>query len=102
MKKKLKTIKAAYVSVWDGGTEVRTACNYNPETKDVTNIGQADVEGLDLAVLDREYVELPDGTDVEDYTIEGEKRGEDRPLNDEDIAFLQRVVGQHFDTPDQN
>lgn len=47
-------MKAYYVSVWDGGTEIRTSCDYNPETNDVTNIEQCEDVG-DLDVLEEEY-----------------------------------------------
>lgn len=69
---KLTNMKVIYVSVWDGGQDVRTSCDYNPETKDVTNIESVDVNGLD--VCEREYIELPDGTEIErdDFTIDGE------------------------------
>jgi len=33
-----------YVSVWDGGYEVRSYCDYDPETTIVSNIEQVDVE----------------------------------------------------------
>ena len=55
-------MKAYYVSVWDGGTEIRTSCDYNPETNDVTNIEQCEDVG-DLDVLEEEYV----------YVLGGEK-----------------------------
>lgn len=56
-------MNAIYVSVWDGGVEVRTSCQYNPKTRIVSDIESSDVEGLDN--LEREYIELPDGTEIE-------------------------------------
>ena len=63
-------MKATYVSVWDGSTEIRTSCEFNPETKDVTEIESVDVEGID--VLFEQYVELPSGEIVKEFTIDGE------------------------------
>lgn len=66
-------MKATYISVWDGGVEISTSCEFDPETKNITDIKSADVNGLE--VLEREYIVLPDGTeiDVEDCLIEGER-----------------------------
>jgi len=57
-------MKATYVSVWDSGSEVATSCNFEPETKNIT----------DIEMVDGEFVRLPDGTeiDVDDCLIEGE------------------------------
>ena len=63
--------KAYYVSVWDDGTEIRTVCQFNPDTRDVTDIECVDVAGLDI--LMEEYVELLDGTIIhEGFTVDGE------------------------------
>ena len=61
-----------YVSEWDGGTKICTKAEYDPQTKNVTNIESSDADGLD--VLEREYIELPDGTEIDrtDFLVEGE------------------------------
>jgi len=66
-------MEAIYVSVWDGGTEISTKCNFDPQTKNVTDVESADVDGLDS--LDREYIILPDGTEIErkDFLLDGEE-----------------------------
>lgn len=49
-------LKVPYISVWDGGTEVRTSCVVNTRTgliEDITISGRA-TDGLDC--LDREYI----------------------------------------------
>jgi len=79
--------KATYVSVWDDGIEVKTSCQFNTETKEVTDIEQVDVTGLDI--LDREYVLLPDGTEVEDFIAEG---NEAESLTSDEIARLRNIV----------
>lgn len=53
-------MKATYTSVWEGGIEVTTSCNYNPHNGLVSDVETADVGGLDI--LHDEYVELEDGT----------------------------------------
>lgn len=63
--------KAYYVSVWDDGIEIRTACQFNPETRDVTDIESVDVAGLETLL--EEYIELLNGTIVtEGFTVDGE------------------------------
>lgn len=53
---------AIYVSVWDGGIEVRTPCKYAPDAKTCFDIESSDVEGAEC--LEDEYVLLPDGTEL--------------------------------------
>ncbi len=55
-------MKATYTSVWDGGIEVTTVCDYDPDTKTVTDIEDSGVEGVDT--LEDEYVTLPDGSEL--------------------------------------
>ena len=50
---------ATYVSVWEDGVEVRTECEYDPDTKIVTDIEPSDVEVA--GNLEDEFVELPNG-----------------------------------------
>ena len=58
-------MKAEFVSVWDTDVRIGTTCNYNPKTKKVTNVKFVDVQGVDI--LEEEYVELPDGTQIRDF-----------------------------------
>ena len=54
-------IKCTFTSVWDDGkTEITTDAEYNPETREVS-AESADVSGLDLDILDEQYIKLPDG-----------------------------------------
>lgn len=69
-------MKATFVSLWDGETEVRASCEYNPETHIVTDIESVEIHGLDI--LEREYIELPDGTEVDSFIREDEEEGQDR------------------------
>lgn len=64
----MSTIKAKYVSVWDGGNEVKSKCQYNPDTKVVSDVDSVEVDGLDI--LEDVYVLLPDGTEVRDFINE--------------------------------
>ncbi len=72
---------ATFVSVWDGGIEIRTDCEYNPITKEVSDIDIAEVDNLEC--LEDEYVELPDGTEVRDFVDEG---NEGESLTPEEIV----------------
>lgn len=54
-------IKCTFTSVWSDGT-VTTPCEYDPDTGEVfPDTVDADVEG----VLEREYISLPDGDELE-------------------------------------
>jgi len=66
-------MKATYVSVWDGGTEVRSSCDFFPSTLNVSNIETVDVD-VDDECLVREYIELPDGTEVDTFNDEDSGR----------------------------
>ena len=57
---------ALFVSVWDDGLEITTNCLYNPETKEVKEIETANVDNLDLDILDREYVSF-NGEEIVDF-----------------------------------
>ena len=66
-------IQAIFTSVWDGGYEIKTACNVNTETKEVFNIVIADVGEL-VETLDKEYVTF----NGEDHAVyERDEAGED-------------------------
>lgn len=60
--------QATYVSVWDGGIQIRTKCTYNRISGVVYDIETAEIEGLDI--LEDEYVELSDGTKIRDFIDE--------------------------------
>lgn len=65
-------MKATYISVWDNGDEtIRSSCEFNPETKEVTDIEVVDVDDLDLNYLDEEFIELPTGEVVKDFIRDG-------------------------------
>jgi hypothetical protein len=76
-------MKATYVSVWDGGVEVRTNCEYNLETGEVTDIETSDVSGVNCC--EDEYIELPDGKVIRDFHVEGNK---DESLSEDEILDL--------------
>ena len=56
-------VKAQYISVWDGGVTIATDCLFDVEANEVYDIESVDVDGLDIC--EREYVLLPDGTEIE-------------------------------------
>lgn len=47
---------ATFVSVWDDGFEVASGCKVNTDTNKVFDIEQVCFDGLDLEILDREYI----------------------------------------------
>jgi hypothetical protein len=83
-------VPATYVSSWDGGTEIESSCMFDTETNEVTDIESVDVDHMDLNVCEREYIVLPDGTelDVEQDGLKIEDRDDedddelDEPAND--------------------
>lgn len=50
-------IKATFVSVWDGGKEIRTKCVYEPIARKIMNIEQFE-DVHDLNDLEDEYIEI--------------------------------------------
>jgi hypothetical protein len=62
-----QSLNATFVSVWDGGTEIRSNCHYDPTTNTVSNIEDVDVDGIE--VLDKEYVEYG-GRTITAFTME--------------------------------
>lgn len=60
-------IKNAYfVSVWDGGQEIVTPCQFNTESGEVFNIEMVET---DVDILEREFIRFEDGKEIE---IDGE------------------------------
>ena len=66
-------MKATFVSVWDGNNEVRSSCEIDLNTNDVTLIECVDVDDMDLDILFEQFVELPSGEKIHKFTIEGEE-----------------------------
>jgi hypothetical protein len=64
-------MKVTYVSVWDGD-RIETAADYNPETKQVTNIQTIDIDN-DYNTCEREFIELSDGTEIDIEHLEIEE-----------------------------
>jgi len=81
--------RAKFVSVWDGGIEIRSNCEFNPISKEVFDIEISEVDGLET--LEDEYVELPDGTEIRDFLIDGENGNEDQ-LTSEEVDMLQHIL----------
>ncbi len=52
-----------FVSIWDEGTKIRANSKYNPETKEISDVQEMNVDGLE--VLEQEYIELPNGARLE-------------------------------------
>lgn len=74
-------MKATYVSVWDGGNEVRTSCEYDPQKNLVFNIESTDdVEDLDI--LDEEYIELSTGDVIKTFKTEDDRNVVDGQVED--------------------
>lgn len=69
---------AEFVSVWDGGIAIRTACHYDSATCLASAIATVDVDGLESC--EDQYVELTDGTQIrkrDGLKIEGQEDNED-------------------------
>lgn len=56
-------MKCTFISVWDGNHTIRTKAKYCKSTGEVVVIEDVDVTGLDN--LDREYIELENGDELE-------------------------------------
>jgi hypothetical protein len=62
----MNTIK--FVSVWDDNIEIKSDCQYDEETKVVSEIEVVEANGLEIC--HDEYVLLSDGTEIRDFIIE--------------------------------
>lgn len=60
----MNTVNAEYVTTWNDGTELRSTCEYDPATKQVTNVIPVDVTLDPALAMDREFVVLGDGTEA--------------------------------------
>lgn len=67
----MKNIKAIYISVWEAQGEIQTSCDYNPETKEVTNVEVVDLEDDDDILMD-EYIWLSTNEEVRSFNMDGE------------------------------
>jgi hypothetical protein len=54
------TVKVQYVSLWDGGTKIRTSALFDPIRNVVFDVEATDGEGVNT--LDEEFIEFEDGT----------------------------------------
>lgn len=61
-------MKAIYVSVWDGCTTIESNCNYDDHLNVVSDVEIIDVDGMDINVLTDEYVILPNGQEIREFT----------------------------------
>lgn len=77
-----KIVNATYVSVWDGGTEIRTSCKFDTNKNLAFDIESTDEEIEDLDFLDKEYIELPNGETVETFTTEDDRKVVDGSVED--------------------
>jgi len=68
------TVRAEYVSEFDYGNVYESYCDFDTETNDASNIEQIDVDGDgDIGSLVDEFIRLADGTELREFTIEGEE-----------------------------
>jgi len=56
-------VKCTFVSVWDGDVTLRSRAIYHTDDHSIEVLEMHDVDGLDT--LEREYVELPDGDELQ-------------------------------------
>lgn len=66
---------ATYVSVWDGGIELKSKCKVNMDTNMISNIHP--IHSTNVEVLEAEYVEI-DGTRYPaeaDYFVQDKEPG---------------------------
>lgn len=56
----MKNIKCAFISVWDGGIQLRSRALYHQDTKEVEVLEMHDIDNLEN--LEREYILFKDGT----------------------------------------
>lgn len=93
-------IIAQFISSWDFGTKITSPCKFNTETNEVTDVVSVDVDDRDLYNLDEEYVLLPSGKEVRNFTldgknyVEGERQDEDEHLSPKEEERLRKIFKQ--------
>ena len=63
------SVPVTFVSVWDGGTEIRTNALFNQETKlvhDIEVVDGVDEDGEEVELLEKQYIELSSGEIIEE------------------------------------
>lgn len=71
-------VPVRYITIWDGGREIKTFAKYEPATGLVHDITSSDADDLDI--LEDEYIQLPDGQELRVL----EEDGNYRAFTDED------------------
>ena len=66
---KQQVVDVTYVSVWDGGYEIRSKAKYDTATKKVSDIEVVEGSGDTVEHLDEEYIEMPDGSRKEVFDM---------------------------------
>lgn len=66
-------MNAIYVSIWDEDIKISSSCKIDLSTKEVTDVEQINVEELDLNFVTEEFIELPDGSLIKDFILDGTK-----------------------------
>ena len=62
---------ATFVSVWDN-RRVDSECVFNLITNEVSEVEQVNTDGLEIYCLDEEFIELPSGVQIKNFTYNGE------------------------------
>lgn len=76
-------VNATYISVWDGDTEIATSCKFDTEKNFVFDIESTDSGINDLDFLDREYICLDNGIEIDTFTTEESRNIVDGELVEE-------------------
>lgn len=75
MLKELGIIDVLYVSVWNGGYEIKTKAKYDVKTKevfDIESVEAIDEDGDEVETLDEEYIILPNGEELSVIEVNGD------------------------------
>lgn len=92
-------VEAIYVSVWDG-SQIRTSCKFNTETREVTDVETLDTEGMDLNSCEEEFVELSNGEIIKNFTDEdGNVFENGERVEESAVTLSQDDEEKEFDVP---
>ena len=61
---------AIFISVWDGATMIESSCKYDETSNTAYDIEQIDVDGMDLNVLEDQYLLFDDGEELHEFNTE--------------------------------
>ncbi|HRZ18687.1 MAG TPA: hypothetical protein P5136_01405 [Methanofastidiosum sp.] len=93
-KRKANEIEVTFISIWDGGIELRSRAIFHKDEQEIEVLEMHDVDGLET--LEKEYIIFPNGFEEKVCPICHEgimlKKYAPHPVNDQDKSIYEIEV----------